>query len=209
MVSTEEAPRKLQTRGEERRNKILICAKEMLENKEEISLSIYDVAKISKIPASSIYHFFPKADDIIKALLDEILLSFDECISDPIDISLTNNWTDICYLLEERMLNIYNNNELARRVILGQHTYGELLVADQFHDQKMGEQLVQLYNRYFELPTLPTEFNVFTIAMQISDKVYAMSHQQHGYITEAYAQQGWLVAKAYLGLYLPSFLPKK
>lgn len=201
--------RKPQTRGLERRKQILACAKDMLSEHEEISLSIYDIAKKSGIPASSIYHFFPKTNDIFEAILDEYLQLFDDCIAEPINPKEVNHWSDIGRILETRMLNIYQENELIRRMILGQHTYGELLKADQEHDQKLGRTLQEIYQQFYQLPTLPAELNIFAIALQISDKIYAMSHQNHGQITDVYAQEGWNAAKAYLSIYLPQYLEKQ
>lgn len=201
--------RKPQTRGVERRKKILECAKNMLSSTDEISLSIYEIAKKSGIPASSIYHFFPKTDDIFRGILDEYLQLFDDCLSEHIAPECVTHWSDIGYILECRMVKIYDENLLLRRMILGQHAFGELLSADQQHDQKMGEKLKAIYNHFYQLPTLPTEFNIFAIALQLSDKIYAMSHQTNGEITETYAAEGWQAGKAYLSIYLPHYLAKQ
>ncbi len=41
------------------------------------------------------------------------------------------------------------------------------------------------------------------------DRVYARSVQQHGQITPRMAEEGMRVFDAYLGLYLPPYLPKR
>ncbi|MNF17883.1 hypothetical protein D3C80_2216530 [compost metagenome] len=45
--------------------------------------------------------------------------------------------------------------------------------------------------------------------MERGDRVYARSVQLHGEITPRMAEEGMRVFDAYLGLYLPPFLPKR
>ena len=58
-------------------------------------------------------------------------------------------------------------------------------------------------------PALPEDLNVFSLAMELGDRVYARSVQQHGHITPRLAEEGMRVFDAYLGLYLPHCLPKR
>jgi len=50
---------------------------------------------------------------------------------------------------------------------------------------------------------------VFALAMELGDRVYARSVQLHDQITPRMAEEGMRVFDAYLGLYLPPYLPKK
>ena len=50
---------------------------------------------------------------------------------------------------------------------------------------------------------------VFSLAMELGDRVYALSVQRHGHISERLAEEGMRVFDAYLGLYLPAALPKR
>jgi len=45
--------------------------------------------------------------------------------------------------------------------------------------------------------------------MELGDRVYARSVQLHGEITPRMAEEGMRVFEAYLGLYLPPYLPKR
>ena len=59
------------------------------------------------------------------------------------------------------------------------------------------------------LPSLPADVDVFALALELSDRVYARSVHQHGQITSRMAEEGMRVFDAYVGLYLPAFLPKR
>ncbi|MNC68900.1 hypothetical protein D3C75_1195430 [compost metagenome] len=66
-----------------------------------------------------------------------------------------------------------------------------------------------LFDRHFQLPALPADIEVFSLAMELGDRVYALSVQRHGLISERLAEEGMRVFDAYLALYLPPFLPKR
>ena len=63
--------------------------------------------------------------------------------------------------------------------------------------------------RHFPLPQLPEDVDVFALAMELGDRVYARSVQLHGEITPRMAEEGMRVFDAYIGLYLPTHLPKR
>ncbi len=209
---TNDAPasgRRFQARSLERRLKIMSAAKELLESNPVSAISLYDVARRAEIPPSSVYHFFPKIEHLLQTLSIEVFEAFDKCIEEPISPEQVQHWSDIAYVLESRMQKYYQSNPVARALILGQHLYGDILTADHQHDEYLGRQIHAIYDSFFELPELPETYNVFAIALQASDKVYAMSHQEFGNITDTMAMEGWRVSKAYLGLYLPDQLKRK
>ncbi len=201
--------RRHQTRSLKRRLTILQVAREMLTSESISSLSLYDIARKAEIPPSSLYHFFPKMEHLLQALATEVFEAFDLCVADPIPASRVNHWSDISFILEDRMQTYYRENPMARALILGQHLHSDILVADHQHDFQMGERIAVIYSQFFEMPKLPASYSIFAIALQIADKVYAMSHQKFGNITPEMAREGWLAARAYLSLYIPDNLPHK
>ena len=209
---TNEAPasgRRHQARSLERRLKIMSAAKTLLESSPVSSISVYDVARKAEIPPSSVYHFFPKIEYLLQTLTIEVFEAFDQCIEEPVPEEDVHHWSDIAFILETRMQRYYQSNPMARALILGQHLFGDILTADHQHDEYLGRQIQAIYEQFFELPELPETYNIFSIALQASDKVYAMSHQEFGNITDTMALEGWRVSKAYLGLYLPDQLKRK
>lgn len=198
--------RRPQARSVERRLKILNAARELITSDSISSLSLYDIARKAEIPPSSLYHFFPKIEALFRALAEEAFDAFDECVSRPIPSEQIRHWSDIGVILETRMVQYYQDHDMARALILGQHLHSDILAADHQHDEEMGCRIEAIYRQYFELPPLPKEYNIFAIALQIADKVYAMSHQEYGNITPAMAREGWRAARSYLGIYLPDQL---
>jgi AcrR family transcriptional regulator len=201
--------RKPRARSQARIEAILAAARGLLASEGVANLSIYSVADRAQIPPSSVYHFFASVPALLEALTADVHRAFRACLQAPIDHAALESWRDLSRLVEQRMLAIYSEDAAARQLILAQHGLSEILQADRLHDLELGALLQQLFDRHFELPPLSDEVDVFALAMELGDRVYARSVQLHGEITPRMAQEGKRVVDAYLGLYLPPVLPKR
>ncbi|QBF24162.1 TetR/AcrR family transcriptional regulator [Pseudomonas tructae] len=202
-------PRKPRARSQARIDSILEAARTLLASEGVASLSIYSVAERAQIPPSSVYHFFASVPALLEALTADVHGAFRACLEAPIDAVALNTWHDLSRLVEQRMLLIYNEDAAARQLILAQHGLSEVTQADRQHDIELGDLMHKLFAEHFQLPVLPDDVDVFALAMELGDRVYARSVQLHGQITPRLAEEGMRVFDAYLGLYLPPFLPKR
>ncbi|KPZ09573.1 Regulatory protein, TetR [Pseudomonas syringae pv. viburni] len=75
--------------------------------------------------------------------------------------------------------------------------------------RRTGTHPARYFDRHFQLPALPDDVDVFALAMELGDRVYARSVQLHDEITPRMAEEGMRAFDAYLGLYLPVFLGKR
>ena len=201
--------RKPQARSLERRRAIMDAARELLEDTSISNLSLYQVAEKAGIPPSSLYHFFPKVDALLSALVEEIFADFDATLEKPLRSEDINHWSDIFRQIQARYIAYYCEHKYVRDLILGQHVVSTIHHADYLHDDMLGCRICRFHEKYYELPPLPEEYNIFAIALQVADKVYSISHQEHGNITDTMAREGLNAALAYLGQYLPQQMQKK
>ena len=202
-------PRKPRARSQERIDLILEAARTLLATDGVASLSIYSVAERAEIPPSSVYHFFAGVPALLEALTGDVHAAFRACLQAPIDHEQLSGWRDLSRLIEQRMLSLYSEDAAARQLILAQHGLTEVNKADRQHDLELGQLMHAVFMRHFELPVLPDDVDVFALAMELGDRVYARSIQLHEHITPRMAEEGMRVVDAYLGLYLPPFLPKR
>ena len=202
-------PRKSRARSQGRIDSILDAARTLLAVEGVASLSIYSVAERAQIPPSSVYHFFAGVPALLQALTGDVHAAFRACLQAPIDHQALGSWRDLSRIVEQRMLKIYNEDAAARQLILAQHGLTEVTQADRQHDLELGQLMHALFMRHFELPVLPQDVDVFALAMELGDRVYARSIQLHEHITPRMAEESMRVVDAYLGLYLPPFLPKR
>ncbi|WP_248806937.1 TetR/AcrR family transcriptional regulator [Pseudomonas sp. MWU13-2100] len=201
--------RKPRARSQARIDSILDAARTLLAAEGVASLSIYSVAERAGIPPSSVYHFFASVPALLEALTNDVHAAFRATLQAPIDHQALTSWRDLSRLVEQRMLNIYEEDAAARQLILAQHGLTEVTQADRQHDIELGDLMHKLFIRHFELPALPKEVDVFALAMELGDRVYARSVQLHDQITPRMAEEGMRVFDAYLGLYLPPYLPRR
>ncbi|PWB32570.1 TetR family transcriptional regulator [Pseudomonas sp. SDI] len=202
-------PRKPRARSQARIDSILDAARTLLAREGVACLSIYSVAERAQIPPSSVYHFFASVPALLEALTADVHRAFRACLQAPIDPGNLHSWRDLSRLVEQRMLSIYNGDAAARQLILAQHGLSEVVQADRQHDLELGALMQALFDQHFQLPVLPDDVDVFALAMELGDRVYARSVQLHGQITPRMAEEGMRVFDAYLGLYLPPFLARR
>lgn len=186
---------------------ILAAARELLAEQGVASLSIYAVAERAAIPPSSVYHFFASVPALLEALTADIHAAFRASLELPVEHVGLRDWRDLSRIVEQRMLAIYAADSAARQLILAQHGLSEVTQADRQHDDQLGRQMQALFAHYFQLPPLPEDIDVFALALELGDRVYARSVQQFGLITPRLAEEGLRVFDAYLSLYLPPHLP--
>lgn len=208
-MSRPATPRKPRASSQLRIAGILDAARALLAEEGVANLSIYSVAERADMPPSSVYHFFANVPAILEGLTAEVHAAFRACLQEPVEHGRLGSWRDLSRLVEERMLAIYADDTAARQLILAQHGLTEVTQADRQHDIELGRLMHRLFERHFELPALPDDIDVFALAMELGDRVYARSVQLHGEITPRFAEEGMRVFDAYLGLYLPPFLPKR
>ena len=201
--------RKPRASSQARIDSILAAARTLLADEGVASLSVYSVAERAQIPPSSVYHFFASVPALLEALTGDVHRAFRACLQAPIDRQALDTWHDLSRLVEQRMLAIYNQDAAARQLILAQHGLSEVIQADRQHGIELGDLLRTVFAEHFQLPVLPEDVQVFALAMELGDRVYARSVQLHGVITPRMAEEGMRVVDAYLGLYLPMYLPKR
>jgi AcrR family transcriptional regulator len=202
-------PRKPRARSQARIDSILDAARTLLAADGVASLSIYSVAERAEIPPSSVYHFFASVPALLEALTADVHAAFRDSLEQPIEHAALTTWRDLSRLVEARMLSIYSEDAAARQLILAQHGLTEVTQADRQHDIELGNLMHELFANHFQLPALPDDVDVFALAIELADRVYARSVQLHDEITPRMAEEGMRVFDAYLGLYLPPYLPKQ
>lgn len=193
--------------SQERIDRILDATATLLAQRSLGDLSIYAIAAQADIPPSSVYHFFPQLTDVLAALAQRVFAELDAVLgAAPRDFEPTS-WMDLIERMEDRFQQYYQTHPAARELLLGAHELVGVRQADRQHDSLLGDSLRAYLARYYQLPALPADVDIFTLAMQAADKLLATAHQQHGELTAPLCREAKRMMVAYLGLYLPPVLP--
>ncbi len=172
------------------------------------SISIYDVAKEAAIATSTIYHHYSNIESLICELMKGIFDDFFGVLEDAIIEDEIQHWSDINRMIEQGFVNYYRRTPLAQHTLLGQHTYTSVRHQDAQNDLLLAEKVEAIYRRYFVLPELPKDVNIFAIALQVADKVYSLNFRERGEIEPEMAREALILTEAYLSVYLPKVLPR-
>ncbi|GGC92499.1 transcriptional regulator AguR [Halopseudomonas salina] len=194
--------------SQERIDRILDATVTLLAQRSLGELSIYAIAAQADIPPSSVYHFFPQLADVLAALAERVFAELDGVLGAAPAGFEPASWMELIERLEDRFQQYYQSHPAARELILGAHELAGVRQADRHHDRLLGQSLRAYLARYYQLPALPEDVDIFALAMQAADKLLAADHQQHGELTAPMRREAKRMMVAYLGLYLPPVLPR-
>lgn len=193
---------------EQRLERIHQAAIQLASKRSVDSISIYDVAKEAAIAASTVYHHYPNIESLICELMNGIFDDFTTVLETSVIAEKVHHWSDINRMIEQGYVDYYRQSPLAQHTLLGQHTYASVRHEDAQNDLKLGEMVEAIYRRYFVLPELPKDVNIFAIALQVADKVYSLNFRERGEIEPEMAREALVITEAYIGSYLPRVLPR-
>ena len=188
---------------EEKLLKIHQAVFQLMERREVSDISMYDVAKECGMATSTVYHHYSNIERLFQHLLQDIFADFDKLLQQSVKKDQIHHWTDINRMIESTYVDYYNSHSVARKLILGRHTFSELLHADSLHDLQMGLQIEKLYRQFFDIPKLNQPINIFAISSQVADKLYTLSCIKYGYITPEMAKEAIYLTESYLLRYIP------
>jgi len=193
---------------EDKLERIHIAAKKLVAKRSIVNISMYDVAKEASIATSTIYHHYPNMEALIYKLLDDVFVDFERVLEEAIKPDEIIHWSDINRMIEGGFVRYYSENSIAQKILLGLHIYDSVRHADVNNDLILAFKVEDIYRRYFLLPPLPKDVNIFAIALQVADKVYSMNYCESGSIPVEMAREAVILTECYLGAYLPRVLPR-
>lgn len=201
--------RRMQKRGIERRKRFIKAAREVMRTRSLQEMTFKDICAHAGVPPSSAYHFFANKFAIIEAIVEEVSPEFYAAISGEISAEKVQTWQDVVRILFDRSMTYVNGDRSAREVLLGGHVPAEIRLATRIRDRRLGLYFRDVIGRFFVLPEIPEEEEVFFIFVQTMDTVVQLSQIEHGYVTDFMKSEAVRLGMAYLGLYLPLTLPRR
>jgi AcrR family transcriptional regulator len=197
----------LQTRGVERRAKLVAACRQLLLDHAVGQFGLAEVGAVAGVPKTSIYHFFPHIDDLLAALASEVASELLTALGAPFAGEFAS-WSDCVRAFVERGRDFYRNARPAMVLQLGPHTPPDIKNRDRNNDYAIGLALKALIAERFALPDLPDLDGAFFRAIEIADLMFMLSVRDHGELTEFYVEEAARAAVAYLEIYLPRILPR-
>ncbi|KAB1176179.1 TetR/AcrR family transcriptional regulator [Photobacterium damselae] len=193
---------------EHRLERIHRAVRKLIERRDISDISIYDVAKEASIATSTVYHHYRNISELFDFLMSSVFSDFEKVLYSSIDETKINHWSDINRMIEEGFVRYYREDLLVQKLLLSQHTFSSIRHADVENDAYLGILVDGIYRKYFNIPSQPQHVNIFTVALQLADKVYSLNYRNNGSIDADMAEEAIKVTQSYLSLYLPHCIPK-
>jgi len=197
-----------QARGVERRRLLVQACRALLADHHVGQFGLAEVAALAGVPKTSVYHFFPRIEDLLGALAVEIAQDLIAWLDRPAPGPFAA-WSDIVAELIERGRAFYEQSRAALEIQLGPHTPADIKNRDRHNDRSIGILLKTLIDSHFVVPDIPDSEGVFFRAIEIADLMFMLSVREHDALTDFYATEARRAACAYLDLYLPPILPRR
>lgn len=173
------------------------------------NISIYDIASEAHMSSSTIYYYYPNVEALLSTMIDDILSGFFDVVDCVSKLENLTHWKDVNRNLEIKFARYCENNPLAFKSLYTQHQFASVKEKEIENDIKLGNAILKLYDDKFHLPKLPDNKNIFTIALQVSDKLYQSYHDDNGFMYEDIVDEAIILTESYLNYYLPQHLPLK
>ena len=194
---------------EQKLERIHTAAILLIESRDINKISIYDISREAGIASSTIYHHYPKVEAIFEHLMTTVFKDFDNVLHNAIIPSNVHIWPDINRMIETAFVDFYRKNKLVQKLLLSQHIFTSIRHADLENDTRLGIIVDSIYRQYFDIPQQPPHINIFTVSLQLADRVYSLDYRRLGDISDDMAEEAIRATEAYLSLYLPHFMKIK
>ncbi len=198
-----------QARGNVRRVQLVVAGKKLLTETSIDVLSLADVAKEAEIPLGSVYHFFPKINNLLAEIARQFGEDILEVVFQPIELLPDDNWPILIRRCVDRAVTLYKENAAYQQLLISGKTPAEIKLSDRENDAVIGKQVIRLIDKHFVMNDFKNREQVFFHLVEIIDLMLMLSVNKHGEITSVMAEEAKRAAISYLKCYLPEYLPSR
>jgi AcrR family transcriptional regulator len=196
----------VQERGNTRRRQLLSAAEEMLRDTQIEELSFKQVCEKAGVPEGSAYHFFANRYDLLTGLANHLAKDFMDVYTKPIPKGQIKSWQDLVRVIVSRAVDTYRSNPATRQIWLSGRAPAQVRLADHMSDTTVSNEIRGIFERFFKLPSLPTQFDVFFHFLELCDVPLSLSVIEHGEILDDMVEESERVGIGYLSTYFPAVL---
>jgi len=197
-------------RGDRRRKRLIEAAARLVETQPVAKIRLSDVAREADIPLASARHFYKKKHDVLLAVMGAAYPDWFEILRDHARRIAPNTWQELSDALVDATLLFWDRYPVVMKILRGSLS-GELASEEHKGDKEFSAPFIHsLFAAHFELPNLPADSpDVFLIYTKLTDTVFSIGIFEHGELTPRYIEETKAVARNYLSLYLPNYLPAR
>jgi len=207
--STGTAAARTQRRGDQRRERLLQAAGELVEQHALADVTYAAICARAGVPPSSAYHFYPDLDAIFRALLETGRAGFDAALTRPLRPAERRSWQSVVECLVDRAARYNRTHPVAARLAIGGQAPPQLKRLDRDADRIRAGLALEVLEALFVVPPLRHKRKVAFVATEIADTVFTASMIEEGRLTGAYVTLAKRAVVGFLGSYFGASLPRR
>ena len=184
-----------QKRSQERVEKILAVADQILCSGSISDITIANVSKVSELKRTSTYKFFANPDDVKLLLVQRY---FKECSEEFRQSDSNQEYEDLSKALEEsvvRIFNFFTTNIGAQKIIL-QNTVTPPVESKILH--LLSKEVISFIEKNIKLPSMFNKEGVFLVMVQIIISIFSLNIKENGELNQIGKSEAQRASYSYL-----------
>ncbi len=188
----------MQQRTQDRVQKALEAAQQLLLSHGPEEVSIPDVAELAGVPRASLYQFFPSKYHLFAAIAEH---SMQDCIA-ALHIGsqamVGMRWQDALPIMVQAAQEFFNENPVASILVLGWPMSRETYLSQETNVVNLADSLRQVFGTFVPAVVIPESPDAAVIGTEIVFSLLKHSYFMHGRVTDAMCQQAQIALHGYL-----------
>ncbi|MDZ4298913.1 MAG: TetR/AcrR family transcriptional regulator [Moraxellaceae bacterium] len=188
----------MQQRTQERVEKALQAAQQLLLSHGPEEVSIPDVAELSGVPRASLYQFFPSKYHLFAAIAEH---SMQDCIG---ALRVGSQamagmcWQEATPIMVQAAQEFFNANPVASILVLGWPMSRETYLSQETNVVNLADSLREVFDTFQPSVQIPIDPDAAVIGTEIVFALFKHSYFMSGRVTNAICQQATIALNGYL-----------
>lgn len=202
--STQRIP-KLRTRGRENRRKLLREAQRLMLENNGAPLKFSDVFEAAGVSRGSAYRIYIGIDDLLQDIATAWVRDFVDHLGNFEPDGHPESWEQLSDYVIRSGGQYWDRTSDTLRVL--PRIRSREPASYRKAVQSMSQCLVDIFDRFFEVPDIPHWSHKLGFYTEICDMVFADAVRTEGRISEERLDEAMVLCRVYLGFHLPERLP--
>jgi len=188
----------MQQRTQERVDKALQAAQQLLLNHGPEEVSIPDVAELAGVPRASLYQFFPSKYHLFAAIAEQNMQDCIHALQVGSQAMAGMRWQEAVPIMVQAAQAFFNANPVASILVLGWPMSRETYLSQETNVVNLADSLRQVFCSFKPLVKIPTDPDAAVIGTEIVFALFKHSYFMHGSVTDVICQQAEIALNGYL-----------
>lgn len=200
-----------QERSRRRYQAIIEATEHLLQTANIEDISLYDIAKQSKIAPASVHYLF----NTVTAIHIELNKIYNERLTtiileqSKLHANKNPSWQDWVRVVMADARDVFNSNRAMSEIMLGPTLHRQSRLNNLMHNKTFGQASLEVMRKAFVMPEIPNLERYFMFSTELGEALWSGSYSARGEIDDETFAESVRATLAYLRCFLPETLVLK